>query len=153
MVNKIDIHNIMYALTLADRPRYKEKWVKGGWFRRFGEKRLFSYWKRRLDKANHNDLKLYEITLSLYQRRRFHPENYAWLGENLPSGWLPQEKKMKLASEGEISERQAKCFECEYYDPIAFNGAGRCKKNWCPTIAMTSFSSNECPSGRWSVCL
>jgi hypothetical protein len=151
MIQDNDIANVMYAMTLEDRPRSKDKWVMGCYFNRLGKKKLFSYWKNRIS-TNPSDLDFFNKILSQYQRRREHPEGYAWLGENPSAKWLPKKPGLKLAAEHLVLERQRACVECQHFDPAAFGGAGRCVECWCPIISMTTIASSACPVGRWGAC-
>jgi hypothetical protein len=51
-------------------------------------------------------------------------------------------------SEETFQARKAICLSCEYYDPSAFMGTGRCRVCGCG-VAKLQMPHQECPKGKW----
>lgn len=142
-----DIQNIMYALTLATRPKKARRWLRMGGFKRLKRRGvdLFAYWDKRLKEANKNDIQLFEKVLLEYSLSKKLSPKFVWLGDR----WMPQKKNRLKATAREIQERMSLCFECVHFDPVPFNGTGRCSKCWCPIASKVSSAVDYCPEGNW----
>jgi len=51
-------------------------------------------------------------------------------------------------SEETFNERKSICNSCEYFDPSAFMGTGRCRVCGCG-VAKLQMPQQECPKGKW----
>lgn len=58
-------------------------------------------------------------------------------------------KGLKLVAENELERRKSICFGCEFWDPEAFQGTGRCLKCGCSTWAKLRMATEACPIGKW----
>ena len=48
-----------------------------------------------------------------------------------------------------LSEREATCRACEWWDAAALKGTGRCRKCGCSTWAKLRMATERCPIGKW----
>lgn len=71
MHNKEDLEQLVYALTLQDRPTKRHLWLSRG-FQITNKKPgfLFSYWDNRLRKGQIKDMVMYEETLERFKRAK-----------------------------------------------------------------------------------
>lgn len=56
---------------------------------------------------------------------------------------------LKFVSDEELERRKAICAGCEFWDPEAFQGTGRCLKCGCSTWAKLRMATESCPVGKW----
>jgi len=157
-----DLEKIIYALTLADRPNKRLKWLSRG-FAVFNAKpgSLLSYWKKRLSKKDTKDMAMYsEIFKKFKEVDRLKNENAkekkqreltlrkmaasaaSSIGKWITSG-------LAVASDSEVERRRNICLNCPYWDSLALKGTGRCKKCGCSTWAKIKLASESCPVGSW----
>jgi hypothetical protein len=47
------------------------------------------------------------------------------------------------------ADREKTCRSCEFWDGLALNGTGRCRKCGCSTWAKLRMASERCPIGKW----
>ena len=161
-----DLLNIMYALTLADRPNKKNIWLNGGFAKIHlrGDNALFNYWNTRLKKNNIKDIQLYEKILEEYRQ---HLNN-----TNLPEKQIIQDSLPSLAQQAKSltgsvtaeavaialgvppvsldvkSTRLSICNTClSLIRKIGKND--RCKECGCFTSIKASFRTAKCPIGKW----
>jgi hypothetical protein len=75
MHNKEDLEQLVYALTLQDRPTKRHLWLLRG-FQITNKKPgfLFSYWDNRLRKGQIKDMIMYEETLERFKRVKNYAE-------------------------------------------------------------------------------
>jgi hypothetical protein len=162
-INQDDLKNIIYALTLADRgPEKRSIWLSRG-FSFFNRKpgSLFLYWQNRLLKNNKKDILLYKETLKKFKQAK--RETAKKTKEKLQE--YPSAKKMaeyasgsiakwinsglKLASKEETEKRRQICISCPFWDSLALNSTGRCKKCGCSTWAKIKLATESCPEKKW----
>lgn len=65
-MNAQDIKNLMYGLTVMDRPTKRAFWLAKG-FNRMGPERLLSYWENRLAENNPEDTSMFLKALEDYR--------------------------------------------------------------------------------------
>lgn len=162
-VNQEDLKNIIYALTLEDRGSEKRiRWLTRG-FSFFNKKpgSLFLYWQKRLSNNNNEDVLLYKQTLKKFKKakkeidkkRAVKKQEYPSAKEMILSAsdsinkWI--NSGLKLASKEEIEKRRQICITCPFWDSMALNATGRCKKCGCSTWAKIKLATESCPEKKW----
>lgn len=162
-INQEDLKNIIYALTLEDRgPEKRLKWLARG-FRFFNRKpgSLFLYWQNRLLKNNKKDIFLYKQTLKKFKKAKKEAakkaeekkQEYPSAKEMVSSAsnsivkWI--NSGLRLASKEEIEKRRRICITCPFWDSMALNATGRCKKCGCSTWAKIKLATESCPEKKW----
>jgi hypothetical protein len=157
-----ELRSIIYALTLGERPRTRERWLKKGFkkIHKRGENALFDYWKRRIE-TNEADLN-YAV-----EKKLVFLERITGAGKLVPpppskQPSLPQ--MLKSASKAvtnfarsgfattdpeTLASREETCRGCDMWDSQAVNGTGRCRKCGCATWAKLRMASEKCPLGKW----
>ena len=153
------LSEIMYALTIADRPNNRHKWLARGFSRINTKPRaLFSYWEKRLGTATPEDEALYNSVLFKYKKdletRKETAESPGLAtmlktSANAAAKWI--RSGMEVASESIIKERLETCKGCELWDSEALNGTGRCKQCGCSTWAKLRLPTEKCPIDKWGV--
>jgi hypothetical protein len=166
-INKHDLKNIIYALTLADRaPEKKFIWLSRG-FRFFNRNpgSLFLYWQNRLLKNNNKDILLYKQTLKKFKKaEKERAEKQRKIEEDMAQEY-PSAKEMissasssiarwinsglDLASREVVEKRRQICILCPFWDSMALNSTGRCKKCGCSTWAKIKLATESCPEKKW----
>lgn len=58
--------------------------------------------------------------------------------------------KFARATQQEIDERLATCRACDWWDPKAYGGTGKCRKCGCSTWAKIRLKTSSCPIGLWN---
>ena len=53
-----------------------------------------------------------------------------------------------VVSEDQYKERAEACLACEFWDPEAFAGKGKCLKCGCSGVKLY-LSTSKCPVGKW----
>lgn len=162
-INLGDLEKIIYALTLEDRgPKKRLKWLSRG-FKFFNKKpgSLFQYWKTRLLKGDEGDFLLYKETLKKYKKARREAakketakkQEYPSVKEMASSAsdsitkWISS--GFKIASKEETEKRRRICIVCPFWDAMALNATGRCKKCGCSTWAKIKLATESCPEKKW----
>jgi hypothetical protein len=65
------------------------------------------------------------------------------------SGLNWAKKGFVLVNEEQLNSRLAECSSCEFWDPKAFLGTGRCQKCGCSTQAKLRMATEKCPIDKW----
>ena len=166
-INQDDLKNIIYALTLADRGSEKRFiWLSRG-FRFFNRKpgSLFLYWQNRLLKNNRQDILLYKNTLKKFKKAEKERDKKQRKAEKNKAQEYPSAKEMissasssiarwinsglDLASREVVEKRRQTCIVCPFWDSMALNATGRCKKCGCSTWAKIKLATESCPEKKW----
>jgi hypothetical protein len=178
MHNVEDLRNIVYALTLIDRKTKRAVWATKG-FKRVNERRnfLINYWDCRLQKEKPEDLELYNNTLKDFRTIMANSEKAKQeerLEASLPPEEIQQDAPLPLrpaplqmlqnagraaanwvksgfegVDEITLQSRMDICKGCEFWDKLALNGTGRCKKCGCSTWAKLRMATESCPLEKW----
>jgi hypothetical protein len=157
-----ELRSIIYALTLGERPRTRERWIKKGFkkIHKRGENALFDYWKRRIE-TNEADLK-YAVEKKLVFLERI--TGAGKLAPPPPSKQPSLPQMLKSASKAAanfarsgfattdpdtLASRMDTCKACDLWDAAGMAGTGRCRKCGCSTQAKLRMASEKCPLGKW----
>jgi hypothetical protein len=57
--------------------------------------------------------------------------------------------RFKITNNKILNTRKEICKSCKFWDSIALNGSGRCKKCGCSTWAKMRMATEKCPIGKW----
>ena len=157
-----ELRSIMYALTLGERPRTRERWLKKGFkkIHKRGENALFNYWRRRIE-ANEADLK-YALRERITYFERISsagrptqpppntPPNLPQMAASFGNSVLNFARNGFTTTDSEtLAAREEICRGCEFWDSEALNGTGRCRKCGCATWAKLRMATEKCPIGKW----
>jgi hypothetical protein len=55
----------------------------------------------------------------------------------------------KVVTAEQFDQRLDECRQCEYWDPQAMAGTGKCRKCGCSTQAKLRLATAQCPIGKW----
>ena len=53
-----------------------------------------------------------------------------------------------VVSKAQYKERASQCLECEFWDPEAFAGKGKCLRCGCSGVKLY-LATSKCPEGKW----
>ena len=151
MITEENLRPIVYALTLQDRPKKRDKWLSRG-FAIVNSRNdfLFRYWHCRLGKNKKEDMDLYNVVLSRYNQEKIKRPSIAKMVKSLSKSsvnWILD--GMKKTPDDVIDIRKRICINCEFWDGESFNKSGRCKKCGCSTWAKLRMATERCPLGKW----
>jgi hypothetical protein len=161
-INDDDLKDMMYFLTLEERPQSREKWIQKG-FKKVharGEDALFQYWKNRIE-SDPKALQYVLDTVPIYKERRRLAELRDKKSEGEPLSMTQLAGSITKAAinwakggfattdEQTLIKRIETCMGCEFWDAAAFRGTGRCKKCGCSTQAKLRMATEKCPIGKW----
>lgn len=142
-----DLHKIVYALTLADRPGARKNWIDRGF--KIASRRpgfLLKYWQTRLQKNNPQDIEMYFDVLAKYYKASLGVGNSYRLAF-AAARWI--KSGLRVAADATIEARRAACNACEFWDHSALRGTGKCKVCGCSTWAKIRMATESCPNGKW----
>ncbi|NBQ48140.1 MAG: hypothetical protein EBU33_06780 [Sphingobacteriia bacterium] len=143
-MNKIEA--VMHALTLADRPWKRDQWLARGFAKIHARPgALLSYWTKRLAVAAPSDVAMFERFWGIYESAE-KPLTAAIESQKTDVVGLVDVRRI---SDEEIKGRAEICKQCEFFDPLALRGNGKCMKCNCNPALKIKISDEECPVGKW----
>lgn len=175
-MNEDLVKKLIYFLTVNTRAS-KNKWLNGAGFKRIKKEKLCQYWISRLKKNNPDDIALFERGVVEYNEKLEQGqvgENIFHMGGNYFIAMRSHQQSQPLANQAlnfasslkdfsksgflettqdELDKRLGICKNCDFFDPNAFFGSGRCTKCGCSTWAKLRMATERCPIGKWEAIL
>ena len=140
-MNKIEA--VMHALTLGDRPWKRDQWLARGFAKIHARPgALLSYWTKRLAVAAPSDVAMLERFWGIYQAS----EKPLVVAIDLQKAVVVG---VGVISDEEIKGRAEICKKCEFFEPLALRGNGKCMKCNCNPALKIRIAEEECPVGKW----
>jgi hypothetical protein len=95
-----------------------------------------------------------QLTLSdedhAFLKKKYRPPTVTDMARSLSGSVFRLMKKgYEVVSPEVFESRLAICHTCEFWEPRAFRGTGRCGKCGCSTMAKLKLSTERCPVDKW----
>lgn len=155
------VKDIAVILTLESRRKEKRKlWARKG-LKKITSAELEQYWNNRLENPSPEDIELYHKSLAIHNsllsgnnrsaavKKTGYPPTKDMLNSFAKSMLKWAKKGFRVVSAEQLDARLRECKRCEYWNPEALSGTGRCKICGCSTQAKLRLATEKCPLDKW----